>query len=50
VGPRRIHIANLGCDDVRVVRTVQTQEWLALIHALATIDEALNDLARDSKA
>jgi hypothetical protein len=35
---------------VGVVRSIQTHEWLALMYALATIDETLDDLARDSKA
>ena len=49
-GPRRIYIADLTRDGVCVVRSVQAHERLALVHRLATIDQALDDFARDAKA
>ena len=49
-GPRRIYIADLTRDGVCVVRSVQAHERLALVHRLATIDQALDDFAGDAKA
>jgi hypothetical protein len=49
-GPCGIDIADLTRDGVGVVRPVQAQERLALMHPLTAIDQALDDFAGDAKA
>jgi hypothetical protein len=34
---------------MRVIRSIQAHEWLALAHRLASIDQALDDFSRDAK-